>query len=38
MMKLIQGDCLEVLPTLEEKSIDLVLTDPLIILLSANGI
>lgn len=28
MIKLIQGDCLEVLPTLEEKSIDLVLTDP----------
>ena len=26
--KLIQGDCLQVLPTLEDKSVDLVLTDP----------
>jgi len=27
-MKLIQGDCLEILPTLETESVDLILTDP----------
>ena len=27
-MRLIQGDCLDVLPTLEDSSVDLILTDP----------
>ena len=29
MNKVIQGDCLEVMKTLEDKSIDMVLTSPL---------
>ena len=28
MTKIFLGDCLEILPTLEENSIDLILTDP----------